>query len=250
MTQSLVYALDFDGVICDSAVETAITGWEVASVLWKDMPEEAPLEIIQNFREVRPVVETGYESILAMRMIYQNEDSGAIFNRFPEKTQALMKEINTSAEELKALFGARRDQWIADDLDGWIANNPLFPGVAAKLQTLAQFHPWYVVTTKQERFVKQILQANGVDLMDEKIFGLDRNMSKVEVLTKLLKAHPGETIHFIEDRLPSLLNVIKHEALAPIKLVLARWGYNTSKDKADAVNLPITSIELHEFLMD
>ena len=35
---SKLYALDFDGVICDSAVETAVTGWRVAQTLWDDMP--------------------------------------------------------------------------------------------------------------------------------------------------------------------------------------------------------------------
>ena len=30
MNNSIIYALDFDGVICDSAVETAITGWKAA----------------------------------------------------------------------------------------------------------------------------------------------------------------------------------------------------------------------------
>ena len=42
MNNSIIYALDFDGVICDSAVETAITGWKAASSIWKDMPEAAP----------------------------------------------------------------------------------------------------------------------------------------------------------------------------------------------------------------
>jgi len=42
MPTHLFYALDFDGVICDSAVETGITGWKSACTLWQGMPETIP----------------------------------------------------------------------------------------------------------------------------------------------------------------------------------------------------------------
>ena len=38
----MIYALDFDGVICDSAIETAVTGWKVAQKIWQDMPSSLP----------------------------------------------------------------------------------------------------------------------------------------------------------------------------------------------------------------
>ena len=52
-------------------------------------------------------------------------------------------------------------------------------------------------------------------------------MSKVEVLKGLLKIHPNETIYFVEDRLPTLLNVLKTEELASVNLIFALWGYIT-----------------------
>lgn len=248
MGNSILYALDFDGVICDSAAETAITGWKAAGRIWSDMPEAAPSELIDSFRLVRPIIETGYEAILAMRLLYLGETTEAIYGGYSEKITVLMEEARTNTDELKKLFGEIRDEWIAADQAEWIAMNPLFSGIAEKLRRLSRQHTWYVITTKQERFVKQILKANGIELADERIFGLDRKLSKPEVLKGLLKAHPQHTINFVEDRLPTLLNVQKQPELAGVNLFFAPWGYNTEEDKALSAEYAFTTHALEEFL--
>jgi hypothetical protein len=65
-------------------------------------------------------------------------------------------------------------------------------------------------------------------------------MSKVEVLTGLLKNHSDATIYFVEDRLPTLLNVLKTDELSSVKLIFALWGYNTAEDKALAAEQSFT----------
>ena len=248
MNNSIIYALDFDGVICDSAVETALTGWKGASSIWDDMPKVVPQVMIENFRLIRPIIETGYEAILTMRLLYMEETVEAIYSDYGYKIQGLLQDTQITVDELKKLFGDTRDVWIANDLADWINMNPLFDGVAAKLQKLGAQFPWYVVTTKQERFVQQILKANMIELADGRIFGLDRNISKVEVLKGLLKTHPNETICFVEDRLPALLNVLKNDGLASVKLIFALWGYNTDEDKALAAGQDFTLQQLEGFL--
>ena len=248
MSNSIIYALDFDGVICDSAVETALTGWKAASSLWQEMPATAPQIAIERFRSIRPIIETGYESILAMRLLYLNEPLDAICNNPTSKMAALMQEANIDVDGLKQLFGDTRDAWIASDLTGWLNMNPLFEGIAEKLQQLGQNHTWYIITTKQERFVRQILQAHNIELNNQYIYGLDRNMGKVEVLKGLLQKHPGTTLYFAEDRLPTLLNVLKTHELNQVKLIFALWGYNTTEDKANAAKQPFLSQNLGNFL--
>jgi phosphoglycolate phosphatase-like HAD superfamily hydrolase len=249
MNIPIIYALDFDGVICDSAVETAITGWKAAGTLWKDMAKTMPPAKINQFRLIRPMIETGYEAILAMRLLYLEESIEAITGGYGDKIQALLNEAQVTVDDLKMLFGETRDAWIAENLDDWVMMNPLFDGVAAKLQKLGEECPWYVVTTKQERFVKQILKAHAIELSDERIFGLDRNMSKVEVLKKLLNAYPNSTLYFVEDRLPTLLNVLKVDELANVSLIFALWGYNTAEDKTLAAQQPFTLQQLEDFLV-
>lgn len=248
MNNPTIYALDFDGVICDSAVETGMTGWKAACTLWEDMPKSTPQIMIDQFRIIRPIIETGYEAILAMRLLYLGESVEAIYSDYGDKMQRLLQDAQISVDDLKKLFGETRDIWIADDLADWVNMNPLFDGVTAKLQQMGQQHIWYVVTTKQERFVKQILKANAIELTDERIFGLDRNMSKVEVLKELLKKHPNTTTYFAEDRLPTLINVLKHKELASVKLIFALWGYNTAEDKTLAAQQAFTLQQLNNFL--
>lgn len=246
MESNIIYALDFDGVICDSTVETGIAGWQAATSLWADMPKTVSEVNLEMFKQVRPIIETGYEAILTMRLLHLGESVDAIYVNYHTKIQNLLDDAEVNVDDLKKLFGATRDAWIANDLAGWIDNNPLFPGVAEKLQTLGD--RWVVVTTKQERFVKCILQAHGIQLPDERIFGLDRRMTKAEVLQKIIAANPGASVCFVEDRLPMLLNVLKEENLSEVKLILALWGYNTTEEKRMAGQKGLTLQTLEEFL--
>jgi phosphoglycolate phosphatase-like HAD superfamily hydrolase len=248
MKESIVYVFDFDGVICESVTETAVTGWQAAGRIWNDMPTTVPQEKIEQFRLVRPIIETGYEAIIAMRLLYLDEPIEAIYTGYRQKFNALKEKANLTVDGLKKLFGDTRDAWIDKDQQNWISMNPLYDGVAAKLKEISESGSWYIATTKHERFVKLILQANAIDFVDNQVFGLDRNMSKVEVLKGLLQNHPEETIYFVEDRLPTLVNVLDHNELASVKLFFSLWGYNTAEDKALAANKEITLLQLKDFL--
>jgi phosphoglycolate phosphatase-like HAD superfamily hydrolase len=208
-----------------------------------------PTELIDQFRTIRPILETGYEAILLMRLLYQGEDEQDIFENYSNKTRQALIESGKEIDFLKQLFGETRDIWIKRDLNEWVDMNPLFPGVADKLRKLEQQAYWYIVTTKQERFVTQILQANGINLANDRIFGLGRNINKVEVLTELLAKHSQAEIYFIEDRLPTLVNVLGAKWLESIKLFLADWGYNTKQDIESAQSKSIKIIGIEGFLV-
>ncbi len=248
MDKPVVYVFDFDGVLCESVMETAITGWKAAGSIWGDMPGRVPQEKVDQFRLARPIIETGYEAILTMRLLFLDVPIESIHSSYKDKFKALTESAKLTVEGLKKLFGDTRDAWIATDSAGWVGMNPLYDGVAAKLRSLGNYSPWYIVTTKHERFIKLILQANGIELSDSHIYGLDRNMGKPEVLMGILQNHPDETIYFVEDRLPTLTNVLKHGDLATIKLFFALWGYNTPEDKALASNESINLLQLTDLL--
>ena len=50
-----------------------------------------------------------------------------------------------------ALFSKVRDEWIAEDLDGWLAPNRIYEGVAAPVKQSMGSNEVYVVTTKGVR---------------------------------------------------------------------------------------------------
>jgi len=243
MKQSIIYALDFDGVICDSALETGISAWKAASQIWEDFSSPLPTaEQSIQFRQIRPIMGTGYEAILIVRLLNNGDTVEEIMSDYHAKTQKVMEQSELTVDYLKQVFGETRDNWIKQDLDNWVEMNPLFPGMIEKLQDLSKQGTWYIITTKQERFVKQILKANQVELGGEYIFGLDRNMTKEEVLIDLLAKHTEQQIYFVEDMLPTLLKVINNKKLQAVKLFLALWGFNTAQDKVDAENFPIQLI--------
>jgi len=248
MSKTKLYALDFDGVICDSAIETGITGWKVASQLWPDMPEEAPADMIEMFRQVRPVMETGYEATLIMRKLFEHVSPETLLANFDLQVKAIIRRDELDVTGLKRRFGETRDNWIQDNLDEWIAMNPLFEGIKQKLSQIDAQNS-YIITTKQERFVSQILSANGITFPATHIYGLDRNLSKPQILAGLLSSHPDHEIIFVEDRLPTLINVINEQRLAKVKLFFADWGYNTQQDKINAHQQAlITNITLTDML--
>jgi len=247
MSKPQLYALDFDGVLCDSALETSITAWRAArSHLWPKMPEHIPAEVIEQFKYVRPALETGYESILIVRLLFEGLSADTLLRDFHHHIKDLIKRDRLDTEKLKQRFGTTRDEWLKRDLQEWLKMNPLFPGVQTKLASINSDH-CFIVTTKQERFVEQILSANKIPFPKEQIFGLDRKLSKQQVLRQLQDKYPGHPFVFLEDRLPTLIRVMNDPDLTNIQLVLANWGYNTTKDKQQAVAYQIKQISLHQF---
>jgi len=232
---TIIYALDFDGVLCDSAIETAISGWKLAQQFWKDMPLGFPSEeYVDAFREVRPFLKTGYESILIMRLLFEGTSVVNLCRNYHEEIQKLVDRENIDIDELKKDFGEVRDKWIEQSFDEWLKMSPLFDGVADFLIELEKEN-CYIVTTKQERFVKYILEANDIKIDDEHIWGLEREMSKSDILfmiqSQKFAKKLDRNIIFIEDRLPSLMAVAEDKRLNDIELKLVSWGYNTLADR-------------------
>lgn len=248
MKPKTLFALDFDGVICNSAVETAITGWKAAQSIWADMNQQAITDKhIEKFSSVRPCLEFGYEAILIMRLLQRGKTLSEEWDNYHQELEFLISENNLNIDNLKELFGKTRDREIAENKSGWIASNPLSEGIAEKLKELDQ-EDWVIVTTKQERFVSHILQGNGLKLDEDRIFGLDRKLSKQDVLKNLKSKNPNRPITFIEDRLPTLVGVQQNPDLQEIKLQLVDWGFNTEAERKIAKERGIEIIKKEHFL--
>lgn len=231
MTVTL-FALDFDGVICDSALETGLSAWRAARQIWPELTTEIPTELLENFRCVRPALETGFEGILILRALLDGATVVSLLTDFSMQMNAVKRQYQLDDDVLKSLFGTVRDQWIGEDFSGWIANNPLYPGMADFLREIPS-EQLLIITTKQERFVSAILDANGIRVTAAQIYGLERQRSKNAILSEFAGQHNG-AICFVEDRLPTLHKVISEPRLNNIDLWLADWGYNTEDDRHKA----------------
>ncbi|XVF73166.1 hypothetical protein PTKIN_Ptkin12aG0179500 [Pterospermum kingtungense] len=260
-----LYALDFDGVLCDSCGESSLSAVKAAKVRWPGLFDgvDSPLEdwIVDQMHIVRPVVETGYENVLLVRLLLETRVpsirkssvaegltvEGILENWFKLKP-VILEEWNENRDALIDLFGKVRDEWMDTDLATWIGANRFYPGVPDALKFASS--TIYIVTTKQSRFADALLQElAGVAIPPERIYGLGTG-PKVKVLKQLQQRpeHQGMKLHFVEDRLATLKNVIKEPDLDGWNLYLGDWGYNTQKEREAAASIPrIQLLQLSDF---
>ncbi len=247
MTQVLCF--DFDGVICDSAPETALTAWNASRELWPKDGAELPPDLQLRFCRLRPVIHTGYEAVPLMRLIEEDkENDESILAGFPVLRDGVMEREGLDPGQLKRLFAHHRDRLIEQDQEGWLRSNPFYPGIGDMLAGMIGRHPVRIVTTKGERFAALLLRHNGIALPDEQIFGLERNRSKPEILAGFLALpeFAGAVFHFIEDRMDTLDTVAAHPVLDSLRLYLADWGYNTPPQRqraAESSRIEVISLE-------
>ena len=231
-------ALDFDGVICDSAPENAATAWHCCQRLWPDeFPAgEVPPAQVARFCAVRPYMETGYEAILMTRLMRQGTAEAVYGVDFPAHVKEHVAASGLTSEELKRCFGGERDRWTRDDLSSWLSFNRLYPGAAEALATLCKNRSVRVIilTTKEDRFVKRILDNFGVPFAQEDIYGLERIRKKDVELAGFVASGAWERIAFVEDRLLTLQRCAAISALDGIELCFASWGYTTAEQRAAA----------------
>ncbi|EXB30869.1 hypothetical protein L484_012399 [Morus notabilis] len=159
-----LYALDFDGVLCDSCGESSLSAVKAAKVRWPNLFDDVDSTvvdwIVDQMHIVRPVVETGYENLLLVRLLLEmrlpsirksSVSEGLTVERILDNWLKLkpiiMEEWGEQREELIDLFGKVRDEWMEKDLASWIGANRFYPGVADALKFSSS--SIYIVTTKQ-----------------------------------------------------------------------------------------------------
>ncbi|KAH1044836.1 hypothetical protein GYH30_026198 [Glycine max] len=125
----VISMLDFDGVICDSCGETAISALKAAKLRWPPLFDGVDSTIkdwiVDQMITVRPVVETGYETLLLVRLLLETRVPSIrkssvsegltvedILENWFKLKPIIMEEWNENREELIDLFGKVRDDWL------------------------------------------------------------------------------------------------------------------------------------------
>lgn len=232
-----IYCFDFDGVVCDSAPETALAAWNACDALWPGDDAPLPAALQERFCRMRPVLHTGFEAVPLMRLIADGDaDDAAILGDFAALRDAFTQRESLTEQRLKQVFADARDALIASDRAEWLKVNRFYPGIGESLAAAIKQHETFIITTKQERFVELLLDHNNIDIPMERVFALEQNKTKPEILAELMArpALAGGNFHFIEDRMDTLDHVIRSPGLEPVKLYLVDWGYNTPAHREEA----------------
>lgn len=233
-----VLAFDFDGVICDGLIEYFQTAWRAYGKLFKPESSEPPAGLAEKFYPLRPVIETGWEMPMLLRALISGKTDEEIVAGWPELALPFLEEANlTKAESAKVLDG-ERDHWIANNLDNWLAQHRFYPNMLSVLQMSLEKRPTYIVSTKEGRFIQQLLQTSGVSMPPDNILGKEVKRPKYETLRLLTTKHTLNTqtpiIWFVEDRIKALQSVKKQLDLDHVELFLADWGYNLAPERQAA----------------
>jgi phosphoglycolate phosphatase-like HAD superfamily hydrolase len=248
-----ILALDFDGVICDGMIEYFQTAWRTYCQIWKPAQTVPDSDLATSFYRVRPAIETGWEMPLLIHALLSGITEEQILLEWPTIVPQLMIENGLKAAEVGAMLDGLRDNWIAEDLAGWLSLHRFYPGVAESLQKLqGSLVKVAIVTTKEGRFVRELLQLADVQMPSELIFGKEYNKPKHQILREFMTAAGKDsTIWFVEDRLKTLLSVKQQPDLSDVKLFLADWGYNTLAERESvAQNPPVQLLSLSQFAGD
>lgn len=235
--QPSVLALDFDGVVCDGLIEYFQTAWQAYCQFWAPADTTPPEGLAPSFYRLRPVVETGWEMPVLLRSLLIGIPEAEILAKWESIAPKQMQEGGFTSSEIATKVDRIRDEWIARDLDNWLAQHRFYPGVLDRLrQTLSQPVHLVIITTKEGRFVRQLLQQQQVDIPESQIFGKEVKQPKAQTLRDLLhqfnqKFTQSAEIWFVEDRLKTLKSIQAQPELNAVQLFLADWGYNTSADR-------------------
>lgn len=258
MASDVLYALDFDGVLCDSEPESSQSAVRAARFLWGReiavLSDPAPAWLLRALRLTRPVVQTGFENVVLARAFAEGGAgiAGAVATRilttpWQPLCDSYMESWGVDEKKLVEAFADARNRWIDADESSWSDASRLYPGVSDALNFAAA--DVYIVTTKQTEFVERLLARNGVvGIPRERIYGYGSG-SKISTLKEIMKKANGRVVEFVEDRYDTLEKASLSLLGLPLSLYLATWGYNTDAEREEADNHPfITPIDLNAFV--
>ncbi|MEM8642222.1 MAG: HAD family hydrolase [Cyanobacteria bacterium P01_G01_bin.54] len=233
MTQQLL-ALDFDGVICDGLAEYFQTTCRAYGELWTDSSDVALEPYRDGFYAARPIIESGWEMPVMLRALVLGQGRTEILASWPPIRDEILRQTQLTQSQFAQTVDGVRDRAITEELRTWLALHCFYPGVVEQLQRwLAQpdVDIW-IISTKEGRFIAQLLQQAGVELPRSQILGKESRQPKYVTLGQLRDRFPTAALTFVEDRLPALEQVLPIPELAAVHLYLADWGYNTATLRA------------------
>ena len=227
-----ILALDFDGVVCDGLLEYFQTSWRTYCQIWNPESQQPPEDLAPKFYRLRPVIEIGWEMPVLIRALILGVPEEKIVQDWSTVAKEIVESEQLDATDSGKKLDNVRDEWITNDLDSWLSLHRFYPGVIERLQGILPDNSTelFIVTTKEGRFVKQLLQQQGVSLSEERIIGKECKRPKHQTLREIKESYSAESVSlwFVEDRLKTLQSVQQQADLKEAKLYLADWGYNTA----------------------
>ncbi len=246
-----VLALDFDGVICDSAEEVLQTALET----WSEVSPGSRLQIEVNGRSES---RAAFERLIPLGN--RAEDFGVALhileNHLTVSTQADYDRVRDRLGldwlgRFHQLFYRMRRRLRTDDPVRWLGLHRTYPAFIEVLEHHQQSTTLASATAKDGASVRLLLAHFEIDRLfqDQLILDKETGVVKTAHLKTLADRIGCETtrITFVDDKLNHL------QATAPLGVrgVLAGWGHNTARehDAARHAGFPVATLETAEAVL-
>lgn len=243
-------ALDFDGVLSDSAREAFAVALRTFAVLRPGArlakaaatPEpQAHPALYAAFLDLMPLGNRAEDYAVALASLEAGvalRDQAAYDAWYAGQETPFLRAFH-------ARFYEERRAWSARDAEGWLRLVAPYVPFLATLRRRAGDAIYAIATAKDRATVVRLLACYGVaDLFDTRwILDKETGVGKrvhLQTLAAGLGIHPTE-LTFVDDKLNHL------EAVAPlgVRCALAGWGYNGERERsrARAIGIPVCTLE-------
>ncbi|MDP6360776.1 MAG: HAD hydrolase-like protein [Planctomycetota bacterium] len=246
-------ALDFDGVICDSAGECLYSAYNTYAAA-RGLPGAASVSGIRRdwydtFYQMRPYIRDGKDYSVILYFL-EHEIPIESQSQFDRQSETVMAKVCSLAQvdnagELEKHFQDGRRAIRARDEEAWFDMNPLYDPMREALESLGpEFEGVYITTSKPTDAATKILYHNGIEIPEPQLLGKDKvkkTIAKNSQMEAVASAAGIELpqILFLDDQV-SHLTAAKNIG---VRCFIATWGYNTDEQVEEAAQSGIALLE-------
>ena len=254
-----ILALDFDGVIVDSVLDSLFVGHNAYLRLygpgekkyfggelftfenWEETKKQHQEEI-KYYRTLRPYIRGATDYCLIQKLIEENK---SIKNQ--EEFDNYRKIVKFDFENYEKEFYKERERLQNINYRAWFNLEPPYPKVIEGIKQLLEEGTKVVIATSNKR--KAIAKSFtpeyfGFTIEPEDILDKRYGEDKSEQMKQIIKLYhvKFEEIYFVDDQVNHLIQT----RFLGVKILLAGWSYATKDQKEEACKQNIPVIEKEE----
>lgn len=222
-----ILALDFDGVVWDSAGECFQVGWRAYQELTGKVLSDRIFE--RGFLRGRPLARTGHDFFLLLRLMDENPGRDLAQTTLQEFVHERGLHADEAAK-FDRIFYLLRAHYRDTEPELWASwQQPYHNFVKVLGEWESRFDGVALATTKDTDSAKRLLATIG---RRWPIFGKEFSEHKADQIEGVAQHFKAATnqILFIDDLLENLEQVRPTKA----RMALADWGYNLPESKKEA----------------
>ena len=254
-----ILALDFDGVIVDSVLDSLFIGHNAYLRLcgqgkkknfggelftfenWEEIKKHYQKEI-KYYRTLRPYIRGATDYGLIQKLMEEKK-----FIKTQEEFDNYRETIKVDFESYEKEFYQERERLQKIDYRAWFNLEPPYPKIIEGMKKLLEEGTKIVIATSNRRkaiarsFTPEYFGFNidPEDILDKR-YGEDKS-EQMRQIVKLYKVK-FEEIYFVDDQVSHLIQTTP----LGVKVFLAGWSYATAVQKEEALKRNIPLIEREE----